>query len=392
MKALRTMFGGRNKIWQGAKIIIIIFLLIELCYISVMEKKISYTRPSDAFIKLRSFDDFAPGQFEDVVYNIDNGGIELMRNELGVLPAGQYTSRELSTDFLIREVVPSWNIYCPVGCGSMVELRVSRDRQSWSPWLYLGRWGSYPRPKNRLTKDSSGEVKADYFVSDAGTSYVQFRVHLLSGKADRSPLLSLFALAMSDQRGDRNLRLRTTPQEKHPVSLWNRQLQVPYRSQGAEDSSISSEICSPTSVSMMMAYWGIDVPTADVAHIAYDPDYKLYGMWWRGVQSAAQFGLSGWVQYFRNWEEVHAWIGKGQPVVACISFTTGKLKGSMTPDSEGHVLIIVGFDDKGNPICNDPAGSSEKDGIVAYEKDEFAAAWFDKGGVGYIIAPGELYP
>lgn len=369
---------------RGVQIISITALLIISIFIVSM-KKTSFISPRDTIIKLKGAGDFEAGRFLGTSYNHTNASLELISKSGDYLRKGQYISPVFSPGFPIREMIPSWNIYCPEGCGYIVEMRAAKDNESWSPWLYFGKWGTVQRQKKGATKNSLGSVKIDYFVSDRGVWAVQLRLQFYSSKKEMTPQLSLLCLAFSDQRGDLNKPLRTIPSASTPSSLWNKQLNVPYRSQGAEDSSIAGDICSPTSISMVMEYWGVIRPTAEIARLIYDPDFKLYGIWWRGVQGAAQYGLTGWVQYFRNWESVKEWIGINQPVIACISFDSGKLDGSMTPQSEGHVIVIIGFDEKGNPICNDPAGKDENEGVVVYDAEQFASAWFDKGGVGYII-------
>lgn len=372
----------------GEKLLFCISLLVTFLFLMAM-KKTPFIAPRDMLIRLENSQQFTAGTLIDTVYDETAECLRLNAGEEGFPAKGEYVTAPLSAGFPLREIIPSWNIYSPDGCGYVADMRVSPDQDKWSAWMYFGKWGTVPAQKKAAGRCPWGAVKTDYFVSDQGILSVQFRFRLYSRKKDMTPEMTLFCLACSDQRGDRNKPLRTSSPKAR--GLWRTQLAVPYRSQGDEDSSIAGDICSPTSVSMVMSYWGISRPTAEVAQIIYEPDCKLYGMWWRGVQGAAQYGLEGWVQHFRDFEPVKEWIVRGQPVIACICFDAGALTGSMTPESEGHVLVIAGFDDRGNPICNDPAGSSESDGVVTYDAGEFAHAWFDKGGVGYIIARREKH-
>ncbi len=180
---------------------------------------------------------------------------------------------------------------------------------------------------------------------------------------------------------------RCTATHRMPFTPRSVNLKVPYRSQRSEDPSIAGDICSVTSVSMVMEYRGVKRATAEMAKLIYEPGTNLFGIWWRAVQGASQYGLQGWVGYFRNWQEVYRELALGNPVIACISFDEGALAGSPTSSSEGHVIVVRGFDEKGNPLCNDPAGKNEKDGVIAYDREDLAKAWFDRGGVGYMITP-----
>lgn len=58
----------------------------------------------------------------------------------------------------------------------------------------------------------------------------------------------------------------------------------------------------------------------------------------------------------------------------------------MNNSSDGHLLVIRGMTPAGDLIVNDPASMQRGNGAV-YKANEFAQAWFDNGGVGYIIRP-----
>jgi len=375
---------------------ILAVVLFGFCVVSCLAvmKKPAYSIPIDSLVQIRGSEGFSGGAFEESVLDEAKGVVHLASDEKTGKFAlrGCYITAVMGVNFSVKEIIPSWNIVTPAGTAYLVELRVSGDGTLWSPWFHMGRWGSKipgREPVKKVLRNKWGAVKVDYFTPLRECRFLQWRISLFSIKGLSTPVISLFTCAASSECGDSGISLRKPPERKMDGSLWKKTLTVPYRSQGSEDSSIAGEICSPTSISMVMDYWGIKKATRDMARLIYDPDYKMYGMWWRGVQGASQYGLEGWVQYFRNWEDVKSWIAVDQPVIACISFDTGMLNGSMTPASDGHVIVIAGFDEKGNPVCNDPAGRDRESGVVTYDSRELAKAWFDKGGVGYIIRPAQ---
>jgi hypothetical protein len=371
---------------RGAKKYVFAMALCVLLFFPLaLMKKVAYTVPEDALIQLSGHDDYAPGTFIHTVYNKEKGGIELLFSEGTFSSSGFYISPPLAAGFSIREIIPSWNVETPPGCGILVELRLSREGEHWSPWLSIGNWGHHAIGGKGEKKNEWGEVKVDYVTVKRDAAFAQFRLTLWTKDDTKSPLARLVTLALSDQEGDLDIPLRK-PLSSH-FSPGPLNLKVPYRSQRREDPSIAGDICSTTSVSMVMEYWGVKRTTQAMANIIYEPETKLYGIWWRAVQAASQFGLTGWVRYFRNWEEVYGELTAGHPVIACISFDEGALSGSPTSCSEGHVIVVRGFDGKGNPLCNDPAGIDERDGVIVYNREELARAWFDKGGVGYLILP-----
>jgi hypothetical protein len=72
------------------------------------------------------------------------------------------------------------------------------------------------------------------------------------------------------------------------------------------------------------------------------------------------------------------------PVIASIRFREGDVKGFLYKSTGGHLLVVRGFDENGDVIVNDPASREKGNGPV-YPAAEFAKAWFDNGGVGYVI-------
>jgi hypothetical protein len=183
------------------------------------------------------------------------------------------------------------------------------------------------------------------------------------------------------------------PQQGMPVEVsagpperWARDLPIPFRAQRWEDPAIGGSICSPTSISMVMEYAGVTRPTLENAMAIYDPDYGIFGNWVRGTQRAGELGLDAWVDRFRSWEKVKEHIANGQPVIASIKFRAGTFPSNVMNATAGHLIVIRGITEEGDLIVNDPASPDRGNGII-YKADEFAQAWFDVGGVGYVIKP-----
>jgi hypothetical protein len=172
---------------------------------------------------------------------------------------------------------------------------------------------------------------------------------------------------------------------------WARDIAVPFRAQGVEARPLRSQICSPTSTSMVMEYFGVNRPTEENALAIYDSENDMFGNWGRAVQRAGEMGLDGWVTRFRNWDQVKAMIAQGQPIVAGIKFKKGEFPSNVSNSSAGHLIVIRGFKENGDVICNDPASKTRGNGVV-YKADELAKAWFGCGGVGYIIRKPTTMP
>ena len=84
--------------------------------------------------------------------------------------------------------------------------------------------------------------------------------------------------------------------------------------------------------------------------------------------------------------------GASVAIIASIRFREGEVEGFLYKSTAGHLLVIRGFDANGDVIVNDPARRDGGNGAV-YPAEEFAKAWFDNGGVGYVIRkPAEPIP
>jgi len=300
---------------------------------------------------------------------------------------GTHTSRIIRPPFAINEFVPSCNIDVPPGCGYTVEVRVGRAAEGmWTPFYYLGSWGEAPAPGSRLTGDAHGVIDVDYFRSRQVFDLIQYRVRLHSSSADVVPALRRFSLAVSNTTQDADLAARfRRPVDPGPPSGWMRRLPVPFRSQKIEPRELRGRICSPTSVAMVLEYFGIDRPTVEVAGVIYDPEYRLYGNWGRAVQGAYTFGVPGYLQRFGGWDEVRVHIARGRPVIASIRADEGELIGAPYRSTDGHLIVVVGFDEAGNVHVNDPSGDDPAEGVVTYPREGMEKAWFGRGGLGYVL-------
>jgi len=320
----------------------------------------------------------------------------LMLIEFGPLATGSLardgvqTLPPMSSPFPFNELVPSWNVELPEGAGFRAELRVGRDDGSWSSWYDLGTWGVAPDGVPGPVRDLHGVVDVDVFRSEQVFDAVQARFALRDTDEGELPRLRRVALCVSNTTGDSGLAAdhAKRPDPVSPES-WQRRLDVPFRSQRSEDPAIAGRICSPTSVSMVMAYHGVERQTSYVAGRAYDAEHDLYGGWSRAVQAAFEEGVPGYVTRFGSWGEVRAEIAEGRPVIASIRAREGELRGAPYESTGGHLIVITGFDAEGDVLVNDPAASNRAEGIVKYAREDMQRVWLDRGGVAYVLQPPE---
>lgn len=336
---------------------------------------------------------FSQGATEHVTIETEPAGVAIPAGRTATAPADPpleavYTSRVIDTPFPFNDLVPSWNVELPEGTGFRVEIRLGRKSDDyWTAFYHFGAWGAMARPDPRVIHDADGVVDVDVFRSTHGFDRIQYRFVLSTAAAGKSPVIRRVALAYSNTLGDEALAAEhRKPVDPGPPGGWARRLPVPWRSQKAEDPRIAGSICSPTSVAMVLHHHGVNVPTAQVAANIFDREYRIYGNWIRAVQTAYMYGVAGYVERFGDFEAVKRHIAAGRPVIASIRVNTpGTLRGAPYKQSNGHLIVITGFDTKGNLHVNDPAAKTIEAGVVTYAREDMETVWLGHGGVGYVL-------
>ncbi|MCA1740376.1 MAG: peptidase C39 family protein, partial [Actinobacteria bacterium] len=312
---------------------------------------------------------------------------------------GWMTSPVYGTATPFDTLVPSWEAVTPAGTWVELEVRVHSE-DAWSPWFDMGVWssetGSVGRHSVNGQWSGAWEVLTDTLQSNGlvfADAY-QYRLTLFTEQLDISPLVRGVSVAASDSyRHGENLGVVGT-------GLWGQELEVPAHSQMVYPDG--GEIwCSPTSLSMVMAYWASQIGDPNmnqsvpvVAASTYDYAYQGWGNWPFNTAYASSYGLKAAVSRFSSIEQVEWWIEMGIPVVTSIAWDNRygeqQLSGAPLTWSDGHLLVIRGFDSSGNVIVNDPAGSDDSQVRRVYDRDEFARAWFSgSGGIVYLIYPND---
>ena len=94
-----------------------------------------------------------------------------------------------------------------------------------------------------------------------------------------------------------------------------------------------------------------------------------------------------YVAWPADWKAVEAEVLEGNPVIVSIRYGKGELKGSLTDESTGHLILVRGFTAQGDVIVNDPAAWRERDGRVVYNRQELHRA--RHGGPVIMVRPYE---
>jgi hypothetical protein len=177
------------------------------------------------------------------------------------------------------------------------------------------------------------------------------------------------------------------PRADAPARDALRELNVPEHSQYVDEVPEQRGWCTPASVAMLVGTWGITPSVAEVAAGVFDGAYNGTGNWTFAVAYAGTCGLAGAAAYLRDLVNVERFIATGIPVAVSVSWDRPEaLPGAPLDRSEGHILVVRGFDARGDVIVNDPAQPAVRH---VYERAAFARCWLGHGGVALLVAPPE---
>lgn len=245
----------------------------------------------------------------------------------------------------------------------------------WSPWLEVGYWKANIWSGSKQTSFSGGYVDIDILTLHTLVTEWQFAVEMKRlATTDPSPTLHLLSFFMSDTRTTQYLNYIDIVNDDPPEIF----IETQFVAQRNVSSEIGSSICSPSTVSMILLSYGIEVDPLKFAIDTKDPYYNLFGVWPRVVQNASEYGLRGMVTRYRTWSDAYHVLAQG----GRIGMSIGQ------PLYSGHLVMLAGFTENGDPIVHDPWRTYDGYGIV-FDKSQLSYSWFAKGGVGYTFYPND---
>jgi hypothetical protein len=302
---------------------------------------------------------------------------------------GRLVSPVLAPARPFNRIIASWNAGTPPGTWTQVEARAYRPWDGhWTKYYNLGIWAygtaTIKRHSVAGQKNADGEVATDVLALSGGAVYSRMQYRLTLFTTDRSATPSVRFLSMMTSDSSKQTAGLDIPSDRQ---AWGVDLAVPQRSQMLYPDG--GEVwCSPTSTSMVLAYWGKSVTVPTAASRTYDYTYKGHGNWPFNTAYAASFGLDGYVTRMASLSQVEEWISAGVPVVISIAWGQGELPGAPFASSGGHVIVVRGFTSSGNVIVNDPGFSTNAAVRVVYPRANLQKVWLKySGGTVYLIHP-----
>ncbi|WP_394277498.1 peptidase C39 family protein [Luteococcus sp.] len=313
-----------------------------------------------------------------------------------------------------RDLVCSWNASTQPGSAVRIQLRARTAAGTWTKWFVVGLWGSSSANATSPARtsvngqyDSLAVVSTDTLRArtSAHFTHVQARLELLrTAGTTAMPIISQLAVVGSTAAQSSTL--------VSPVGVARGlALDVPAYSQMMHIGHYPAwngggeAWCSPTSTAMVLDHWGAGASSAETAwvrptpHIdpqveqvvrgVWDAAYQGTGNWPFNVAYASARGLAGFVTRLRSLTEAELFIKAGIPLIVSTSFSSSQLTGAGF-GTNGHLMVLRGFDARGNVLVNDPASQMKASNALVrrtYDRAQFESAWGRTGGTSCVLHP-----
>jgi hypothetical protein len=359
--------------------------------------------------RITSDADFASGTSRGTAHS---GGSLILAQPTGYRTVGgvryesaRWTSAWVSPGQSFTELVPSWSARTPAGSWVQVRVRARDTQGRLSSFKDLGRWSSGDRFVRRTSAGSQSDalvrVATDTMRAQAGvqlTGY-QVRVQLLRRPGHASPALDSVSAVVSTLPS-------AVPATSQPLSPTAVSLAVPaysqmiHRGQNPEYGGGGEAWCSPTSLAMVLGYYGrlptpstyrwVKASYADrwvnqVARLTYDYRYRGAGNWPFNTAVGARAG-DAFVTRLTDLRMAEAFLRAGIPLAVSIRFGRGQLNGAPISASSGHLVVLAGLTATGDPVVMDPAAPSDATVQRTYDRAQFERAWLGgSGGMAYVV-------
>ena len=344
-----------------------------------------------------SHNDFSQGTFESTEIIPNENSIKLIFYNNKYAIKGSYISSIIHTvDF--KNLILSWNATTPIGTYIEIYCRVL-VKNNWSKWLNIATWCTYSDKFSGKsdTSDHIACVNADTLLvkgsKNRGTAF-QYKINFITKNPNSSPSVRLISASLKiiDENLTNN-KISFYNETEHKISTFEGILNVIKYSQMTKDPKIASVMCSATSSSMVLNYYGVKITPEEVAAGVYDSVYDGFGNWPFNTAFISTFGLESYIQYFDSIADIKKELFNNNPVIVSVRYRQPSvhkdlpiISNAPTSYTNGHIIVVTGFireNGKEYVVVNDPAASNDENVSLKYLLSEFLEAWNNK--VAYVV-------
>ena len=276
-------------------------------------------------------------------------------------------------------LVGSWSALANQESGSIELTYHVRINNKWTEYVSYGKWrlGEHNKGYSVKSKDKMIQIDEDIITVLNGlkADAFQYEIHFIT---DNNPVkLRLINTTI-------NLNIADQFDENLPKSVL---YDVPKLYQ-RDVPTIGGSICSPTSTTMLLKYYGFDFSGLGydyehqyMAWQVYDYGNMVFGNWTYNVAAMGAYGLKAYVGLFAGPYDLMNILANVGPVALSVK---GNMQGLYT--TAGHLLVCKGYriTDEGIVfICNDP---NVKNVEVEYTFATIQNVWRNYA---YVIVPEE---
>ena len=340
-------------------------------------------------LKISTPADFQNGALTNLVVQNDvgNGAVKLADGATeGVLVSAVYEAEA----FHFNQLVATWN--ASIFEGGEVEIwgRVRTEGGQWSDWLSWDTFSPFTLRGGNSDKGTAGEgvayIDTEAMVVNEGLAdAIQMKAEVRRSSAEvKSPVLRQITVSIARADGDyidptypkydaatKTIKGYNADNQEKEYEDFYTYAETPLASLPAKSlpgavaynqmlrhPDIGSDICNPTTVSVMM---NSRVPALDLLPEEYAMNVRnegegIFGSWTYAVSGAGLYGFEAYLQY-ANLEILLQELAKGQacgistkyqsvqsddPNVTNIPYLAGAYKGT-----SGHIIALVGYEYEG---------------------------------------------
>jgi hypothetical protein len=289
------------------------------------------------------------------------------------------------------ELIVSWNAKRPDTGKILICVSVFHqqgNKWKWSTWHKLAAWGpdsqrSFFDKRNYFVHTNYTRVEVKHKAKACG-----FRIKaIFCDGANPGSLKAFFAnhANLSKARASNSYFNKPTVLIKG----------VPCQSQMVLDHPRFTDLCSPTSLSIVVNYFRrilygeMALPMEDFVvdfaeKVRDQGNLDIYGNWILNVPQAydaTHGGVFYTVQRLNGFSDLYDLLKQKIPVVVSVR----RLRGGATPYAHGHLLVVVGWNNaRQRVLCVDPAFKGSKNTQKAYPLKSFIQAWGSSTNLSYV--------
>ena len=278
-----------------------------------------------------------------------------------------------------RELILSWNAFRPKR--GKFSFFVSVKHNYWSNWYKIAEWGANSQQTFVNTKNPFVHVKHVRTELKRRRKALAFRIKV---KAENgADIRKIKALFVCISKGNGSFKI-----EKPNINLPDVYVKrVPRQSQMVIKHKRAADLCSPTSISMIVNYFlknkkicksfigGLNNYVRQIAKKIHDDSYlDIYGNWILNVAQAfdsAKGKAFFKVERLNNFSNLYNYLKNNIPVAVSVR---GHLNGGAKTYENGHFVVVIGWKrDRKAVICLDPAFKGSRKIARAYNIYNFLA-------------------